>query len=489
MSAPQSDVLAPLRARTAERLSAARWYGRLWAREPRSLAYLALTAVAGWLLLTVFNSGRLNGLIPSLIAAASLVAVVTWVARPVGAFELRRLRWTRTPPIAAPTRRRRERGRGLLATLGDGVADGHNWLAALYLVLAPLLAAATSALWGGWLVATIGLVTLPVWGRFVPVSNPGRSVLASNLSGDQLQVGGRPLAEIFSWLFVGRADAAGVTWFVVGCTAIGLLLLALLPFVTRGAVLAHWGLARLLLARFRSDDLRETVARVGAAQRAAVAAEDRALRRLERDIHDGPQQRLLRLQMELAAAERRLDDDPAVAREAIEVGRRLAAETLDELRALAQGFAPPLLQDRGLAAALEALGRRGPLPIETRVTLDGPSSDIAASDTGSSGAASPEAALSDAVQRSVYFVAAELTSNAIKYADARRIELEAVLESGAEGRRLRLEVSDDGRGGAQVTIGHGLAGAIERLAGLGGTLTIVSPAGGPTKVTALVPLS
>ncbi|WP_375400017.1 sensor histidine kinase [uncultured Amnibacterium sp.] len=448
---------------------------------PRSLAYLALTAVAGWLLIAVVEPARFNGLVRSLIAAAALVAVVTWVARPVAAFELRRLRWARTPPIAAPTRRRRERGRGLLAALGDGVADAHNWLAALYLVLAPLLAAATSTLWAGWLVVTVALVGLPAWGQFVPVSTTGRPMLAPNLSGDRLRVDGRPLTEIVSWLFVGRADTAGVVWFVAGCTAIGLLLLALLPFVTRGAVLAHWGLARLLLARFRSDDLRETVARVGAAQRAAVAAEDRALRRLERDIHDGAQQRLLRLQMELAAAERRLDDDPVVAREAIEVGRRLAAETLDELRALAQGFAPPLLQDRGLAAALEALGRRGPLPIETRVAFDGQF---------------PGAVLSDAVQRSVYFVAAELTSNAIKYADARRIVLEAVIESGAEpssgssaeGRRLRLEVSDDGRGGAQVTTGHGLAGAIERLAGLGGTLTVVSPTGGPTRITAIVPL-
>lgn len=477
MSAPLSDALAPSPARAPERPLPARRYARLWVRMPRNAAYLALTAIGGWLLIGVVEPARLNGVVRSLIAAAALVAVVTWVARPVGTFELRRLLWARTPPIAAPTRRRSERGRGLLAALGDGVADAHSWLAALYLVLAPLLAAATSTLWAGWLVVTTALIGLPVWGQFAPVSTTGRPMLAPNLSGDPLRVDGRPLAEILSWLLVGRADGAGVAWFVGGCTAVGLLLLAVLPFVTRGAVLAHWGLARLLLARFPSDDLREAVARVGAAQRAAVAAEDRALRRLERDLHDGPQQRLLRLQMELAAADRRLDDDPVVAREAIEVGRRLAAETLDELRALAQGFAPPLLQDRGLAAALEALGRRGPLPIETRVVLDGQVSG---------------AVLSDAVQRSVYFVAAELTSNAIKYADARRIALEAVIEpgigSGAEGGRLRLDVSDDGRGGAQVTTDHGLAGAIERLAGLGGTLTIVSPAGGPTRVTAIVPL-
>lgn len=487
-AAQASTVLAPPPGPARERVPVGRRYGRRWAGVPRDLAYLAITAAAGWIVIGVFDSGSLNGFVPSLIAAAALVAVVTWVARPVGAFERRRLRWARTRVIPAPSPRGQQRGPGLLAAVGDGVADAHNWLAGLYLVLAPLLAAATSTICAGWLVVTLALVGLPAWGRFTPVSSSGRPMWATDLAGDRLRVDGRPLIQDFSWLLLGRTDSASVTWFVVGCTAIGALLLALLPFVLRGAVLAHWGLARLLLARFRSDDLRETVARVGAAQRAAVAAEDRALRRLERDIHDGPQQRLLRLQMELAAAERRLDDDPAVARESIELGRRLAGETLEELRALAQGFAPPLLQDRGLAAALEALGRRGPLPIETRVSLDGE--------------------LADAVQRSVYFVAAELTSNAIKYADASRIVLDAVLEHGvehgagqtfenglgqgtghgAESRRLRLQVFDDGRGGARVTAGHGLAGAAERLAGLDGMLTIVSPPGGPTTVTAVVPL-
>lgn len=255
------------------------------------------------------------------------------------------------------------------------MADGHSWLAALYLVLATLLAVVTSVIWAGWLMMTVALVGLPAWGLIVPSSVGGRPRVVTSLFGERLRMDGRPLAEVFSWLLLGRVDATSVVSLVAACAAIGLLLLALLPIVTRGSVLAHWGLARLLLARFRSDDLRDAVARVGAAQRAAVAAEDRSLRRLERDIHDGPQQRLLRLQMELSTAERRLADDPDTAREAIEDGKRLAGEALDELRALAAGFAPPLLQDRGLAAALHALGRRGPVPIETRVRLGGGRSD------------------------------------------------------------------------------------------------------------------
>ncbi len=260
-------------------------------------------------------------------------------------------------------------------------------------------------------------------------------------------------------------DPVATAWIVAGLSAIGLLMLALLPFITRGATLAHWSLAKGLLSRFRSEDLMQDVARADAARTAAITAEDTALRRLERDIHDGPQQRLLRLQMELSTAERRLETGGA-ASEAIETSRRLAAETLDELRALAQGFAPPLLQDRGLSAALGALGRRGAVPVETAIAITG---DV------------PEP-----VERSVYFVAAELTANAVKHARASRIRLEARTEEGP--RALVLTVTDDGVGGARLEPGHGLVGAAERLAGLGGTLDVTSPAGGGTSVVARLPL-
>ncbi|MDH2445523.1 histidine kinase [Amnibacterium sp. CER49] len=269
----------------------------------------------------------------------------------------------------------------------------------------------------------------------------------------------------------GGFDPTRAAWLVGGLCALGLGMIAAFPFVTRGLVRAHWGLGRLLLARFRSEELGAEVERVGAAQRAAVAAEDNALRRLERDIHDGPQQRLLRLQMELAAAERRLPADGSAAAQSLQEARVLAQEALDELRALSQGFAPPLLQDRGLEAALEALARRSVVPIDAEIRLDGP--------------------LPSPVERSAYFVAAELTSNAIKHAAARRILLRVTTESaGAAGGPavLRIAVTDDGVGGAAPVPQHGLAGATERLAGLGGDLRITSPAGGPTEVVATVPL-
>jgi signal transduction histidine kinase len=157
--------------------------------------------------------------------------------------------------------------------------------------------------------------------------------------------------------------------------------------------------------------------------------------------------------------------------QSLQEARVLAQEALDELRALSQGFAPPLLQDRGLEAALEALARRSVVPIEAEIRLDRP--------------------LPSPVERSAYFVAAELTSNAIKHAAARRILLRVTTEAaGAAGSPavLRIAVTDDGVGGAAPVPQHGLAGAAERLAGLGGDLRVTSPAGGPTEVVATIPL-
>jgi signal transduction histidine kinase len=175
--------------------------------------------------------------------------------------------------------------------------------------------------------------------------------------------------------------------------------------------------------------------------------------------------------MELAAAERRLGPDASAAAASIEEARTLAQEALDELRALSQGFAPPLLQDRGLQAALEALARRSAVPLEADIRLTEP--------------------LTSPIERSAYFVAAELTSNAIKHAAARHIELRVTTEPAAPTGApavLRIVVTDDGVGGAAPVAQHGLAGAVERLAGLGGELRISSPAGGPTSVTATIPL-
>ena len=445
-----TTVLPPL---SAERPSPAdpigRRYGRMWSRVPRELGYLALTALIGLVVSTVAWSGIGAGAGVFVVIGVLLLAALMVASRYIGAFDLRRLRWAGTTPIAEPTWPRPFAGKRPLRALGDVIADGHYWLYALHTaVLSPLLALITFTLWSSWLGTALVAVTAPLWGS-LPFDLP-QGV-------DRFGPAG---------LLLYRLPASELSWGIAGVVAVGLLLLALLPFVTRGATLAHRGLARLLLGRFASEDLRGEVARADAARVAAVTAEDTALRRLERDIHDGPQQRLLRLQMELSTAERRLGDDEREAAASIAAARALAGETLDELRALAQGFAPPLLQDRGLSAALGALGRRGAVPVETAIAIEGD--------------------LPDAVERSVYFIAAELTANAIKHAGATRIRLDA--RTAGDPRTLRLEVSDDGRGGASAVEGHGLAGVTERVAGLGGALAVTSPAGGPTSIVATVPL-
>ncbi|WP_373460742.1 sensor histidine kinase [Agromyces ramosus] len=174
--------------------------------------------------------------------------------------------------------------------------------------------------------------------------------------------------------------------------------------------------------------------------------------------------------MDLATIERKLDRDPDAARELIVEARDQARETLDELRALSRGFAPPILQDRGLAAGLESLATRSPVPVTVEMDLP------------------PDAALPTAIERNAYFVAAELLTNAVKHADATGIRLRvSTRDTGATGHWLDVWVTDNGTGGAVSTPGHGLAGLTERVYGLRGTLVVDSPPGGPTMIGAHIP--
>jgi signal transduction histidine kinase len=268
---------------------------------------------------------------------------------------------------------------------------------------------------------------------------------------------------------VGGADPStvdGIAFFVLG-----LVLLATLPFVTRGLVSLHWLVAKGMLGAFRSEALTREVATLSSSRTAAVAAEGTALRRLERDIHDGPQQRLVRLQMDLAAADRQLDADPAAARTLLGEALQQSKDALDELRALSRGFAPPLLLDRGLVAALDSMASRSSIPVKF----------VAEVPEGTS--------LPAELERNVYFLAAEAVTNAEKHSGAKNVTLRVWLRHEPDGGPswLELTVSDDGVGGATATAGHGLAGLEERVHGLGGTLTVTSPDGGPTVVSAQVP--
>jgi signal transduction histidine kinase len=252
-------------------------------------------------------------------------------------------------------------------------------------------------------------------------------------------------------------------------TAVGLLLLAALPLVTRACVAAQAGLGQALLSdssalhrRIRGLEQERDTARAQTV--AAVTAEATALRRLERDIHDGPQQRLVRLAMELGRAQHHFDSRPEAARAALADAITQTQEALEELRALSRGIAPPILADRGLREALTALAARSTVPAE----LDaGPLADR----------------LEAAVETAAYFVIAEALTNVAKHSRARR----CVIGLRHDGGTLRAWVTDDGAGGAALEKGHGLRGLDDRLRAAGGRLQVTSPGGGPTTITAELP--
>jgi signal transduction histidine kinase len=238
-------------------------------------------------------------------------------------------------------------------------------------------------------------------------------------------------------------------------------------------VLAHDGIARGVLGAFKSEALRREVTALTRSRGAAASAEGHSLRRLERDIHDGPQQRLVRLQMDLAAADRRIDTDPALAHSLVAEAMQQAREALEELRALSRGFAPPILLDRGLVAALDSAATRSPIP--THIENELPS----------------DAELPQEIERNAYFAASEALANAAKHSRATsvwiRVSLRRIPE--ADDTWLDVAITDNGRGGAVVVPGHGLAGLDERLRGLGGVLEIDSPIGGPTSVAVHIPVT
>lgn len=426
----------------------------LWRRMPAELGYLLLgmpIAIAG---IAVFFSLVSIGVSLAIFTVGLFVLVgALLAARAFGRLERTRLHNAGRPQIAAPVWPVPDPARGVMWRALTPLRNGASWRYLLHAGLVqPVLAILTWTITLTWTVLGLGGVTYWFWIRFIPMT--GENILLHRV--------------ILDAVFPGNA---WVTDPVLGenllYLVLGMFALATLPFVTRGLTLAHWGTAAVLLAPGRAALLREEVATLAASRGAAVQAEDRSLRRLERDIHDGPQQRLVRLQMDLAAAERRLERDPHAAGEMLTEARAQAHDALEELRALSRGFAPPILQDRGLEAGLQSLAERSPIPVELEIAMG------------------DDVALAPEIERSVYFVAAELLTNVAKHSAASTAAL--TLQGGAGGE-LELRVWDNGVGGAVPKDGHGLAGLAERVHGLQGTIEVDSPSGGPTAVTVRVPV-
>jgi signal transduction histidine kinase len=197
----------------------------------------------------------------------------------------------------------------------------------------------------------------------------------------------------------------------------------------------------------------ETVSTLGLGER----------RRLERDLHDGAQQRLVSLALTLRLAREKLDSEPKEAGRLLDRSREELAEALQELRELARGIHPAVLSDRGLGAAVETLARRAPLPVEILGL--------------------PAKRLPEHVELAAYFVVSEALTNVAKYASASQAAVTVTRRDG----RLEVTVSDDGVGGADPDLGTGLRGLGDRLAAIEGQLDIDSEAGRGTTVCACIP--
>jgi signal transduction histidine kinase len=304
-----------------------------------------------------------------------------------------------------------------------GLGDVVGWRALAYLLLQPAVAVLQ------------GVVVLFTWCEgIVTVTYPVQHALGLN-----------------------RVAMFDALWTRLLLIPAGLALLLLAPWAVRAATLPNRMLLRWLLGPYRADQrIRELE------HGRAVVVHDAAatLRRIERDLHDGAQVRLIGLTMQLTMLKEAAPDGPV--RELAAAAHASAREAVAELRELVRGIHPPML-DQGLEAALPSLAARIGLPVQVHADL-------------------PERP-AEAIETVAYFCAAELLANAVKHSAAGKV----LVEAGERNGRLRLVVRDDGAGGARITPGGGLAGLLERVRAVDGELHVDSAPGGPTVVTVDLP--
>ncbi|GAA2991451.1 signal transduction histidine kinase [Microbacterium terrae] len=435
-------------------------YGLAWARTPGSALYLlvafVLAMVSVSLLWSLFWTGV--GLLV-LVIGLPLVVLTLFIARGFGLADRQLLRLTGLPPIGEPEWNRDKTAGGFWMTLTRSLRNPHYWVYLVHgAVVAPIVSTITFVVTTVWLSVSLGGLTYWFWSIFLPRGDRGEGEW------------GHYVSDAVPRLFGGwQSEQVEIVLYLVA----GVLFTVTLPWVLGGLARAHHAIAEGMLGRWNSDDLAAEVRAEATARDAAVHAEDAALRRLERDIHDGPQQRLVRLQMDLAALERRAESGDADAAASLARDARAHAKAaLDELRALSSGVAPPLLQDRGLAAALAAVSASTPLDVRTEI------------DPALDALVEPE------IARTVYFTVAELLTNAVKHSGATGATVKAALRPQPADTLPMLDVwvVDNGRGGAAFVTGHGLEGLRQRMAGLRATLSLDSPVGGPTAVGAHIPI-
>jgi signal transduction histidine kinase len=263
-----------------------------------------------------------------------------------------------------------------------------------------------------------------------------------------------------------NAEVEGPWWYLL-LTVIGLTGLLLLPLLARVLVIVDVLLARWLLGPTGTEEVERLEARVETLTQTRVATVDSVeveRRRIERDLHDGPQQRLVAIAMDLGMARERLSRDPDGARELLDKAHAASKEAITEMRQVARGIAPPVLTDRGLDAALSALAARSPVPVGVDVRVP----------------VRPTPTL----EAIAYFCVSEALTNVAKHARASAARVDVRIA----GELLEVHISDNGIGGADADRGTGLHGLGDRVRAVDGSIEVTSPEGGPTAVVVRLPM-
>jgi len=403
------------------------------ARPWRSFAYLLSGAFAGpacaLALVTLTLSGALLALV---LVGLLLLPGVVLLGVPVA--EVERLRLRLIDPVPVTGGHRVPAAPGPSAWVRTRLGERATWrefaytllLAAVLWPIDLLVACGVPLLAGALLFAAAGSVVYP---------DTTVALVVFSLSGPRATVAAVLLAVLVA---------------VVGAY--------LMTFVAAG----HATLARMLLG-CREEQLRAQVAQISRSRRRLVDAFEAERRRIERDLHDGAQQRLVSLTMKLGIARIELGETPGEAATLVADAHEDARQALAELREIVHGVHPQLLTDRGLPPALTELARRSAAPAHVDVRLPG--------------------RLPPAVEATAYFVVSEALTNVVEHAHASRVSIHGRLEADV----LTVRIEDDGVGGASVRTGGGLEGLEDRAAVVDGTLTLVSPRGGPTVLRLTIP--
>ncbi|MFE1905444.1 sensor histidine kinase [Streptomyces gardneri] len=410
------------------------------ARTWRALGYvlIGLPLSVCWFALSVAFVSAGAGLLITFLGVPILAGALA-MCRGFGAVERARARALLDFDVKAPEPVRGKTG-GAFSWMGAMLKNGASWRHLLYAILHMPWAifgfTVTVALWGwGW-----SLFTYPLW----------RWVFPAYVGQDGLQLYGDGTHNFY----LDSPFETGVT------SAIGLLFVLVGPWVLRGIVAVDRLLVSGLLGPSR---LASRVTELESDRGLVVDTAAADLRRIERDLHDGPQARLASLAMDLGLAKEKLAEDPKAAAVMVDEAHGEVKVALQELRDLARGIHPAVLTDRGLDAALSSVASRCAVPVSVDVDL--PARPVAA------------------IEGIAYFTVSELLQNVSKHARARR----AWVDVWRAGDRLMLQVRDDGVGGAEAAAGRSLAGLTDRVGAVDGVLAVDSPAGGPTTVTVELP--